>query len=50
MKAPKPETAGAYIRGADRTVQVAYSYQLQEYRQFYWQAHFSLGAGSLDPL
>jgi hypothetical protein len=48
MKAPKPETAGAYIRGADRTVQVAYSYQMQEYRQFYRQAHFKLGGSFLE--
>ncbi|MBC3949097.1 hypothetical protein [Pseudomonas folii] len=42
MKAPKPKTAGAYIRGVCKTVQVAYSYHLQESRQNYRQANFSL--------
>ncbi|MCD5976691.1 hypothetical protein [Pseudomonas quasicaspiana] len=42
MKAPKPETAGAYIRGACKTVQVAYSYQAQESRQKYRHGNSSL--------
>jgi hypothetical protein len=33
MKAPKPETAGGYLRGACTAVQVAYSNHLQESRQ-----------------
>jgi hypothetical protein len=32
MKAPKPETAGAYLRGGCKTAQVAYSNHLQESR------------------